>query len=64
LADDILATAFYEDDRYTSLLPGKNYCVSVGVKIYARKRLNLCNLKELYSEFKKQHPTVNIGMLG
>ena len=31
--------AFYEDDEYTRLMPGKRDCVSLGKKEYRQKRL-------------------------
>lgn len=56
--------SFYEDDEYSRIMPGKKDCVSFkvkGVKFQEQKRLVLCNLNELYSEFKKKHPECKIG---
>lgn len=47
-------TSFYELDEISRLMPGKKDCVTVlenGEKIKRQKRLILCNLKEVYSEF-------------
>lgn len=49
---------FFEDDEYSRLCPGKKDFVSVkidGQKVYKQKRLMLCNLNELYVEFKNKH---------
>ncbi|XP_072043498.1 uncharacterized protein [Amphiura filiformis] len=57
---------FYEDDEFSRLYPGQNDSVSVrnadGTKETKQKRLLLANLKELYLEFKKRHPDLNIGL--
>ncbi|GBM26788.1 hypothetical protein AVEN_34768-1, partial [Araneus ventricosus] len=36
--------------------------VSIGKKVYERKRLILCNLSELYSSFKLEYPNLKIGL--
>ncbi|GBL84422.1 hypothetical protein AVEN_66656-1 [Araneus ventricosus] len=36
--------------------------VSIGKKVYERKRLILCNLGELYSSFKLEYPNLKIGL--
>lgn len=52
---------FYQDDEYTRLMPGKKDSVSIGKKVHKQKRLILCNLHELFSEFKKVYPTFKVG---
>ena len=47
---------FYQNDEYSQQLPGKNDWVSIGKNVHVSKRLVLCNLKELYTAFKDQHP--------
>ncbi|GBM96843.1 hypothetical protein AVEN_94036-1 [Araneus ventricosus] len=39
-----------------------NYVVSIGKKVYERKRLILCNLSELYSSSKLEYPNLKIGL--
>lgn len=60
-----LVENFYQDDEYSRVMPGKKDCVSVGKgrndHVHMQKRLLLCNLHELYCEFKKINPTVKIG---
>lgn len=55
---------FYEDDEYSRLMPGKKDCVTFkenGIKVQKQKRLILCNLNELFLEFKNKYPDVKIG---
>ena len=52
---------FYHDDEYSREMPGKNDCVSIKRKVYRQKRLMLCNIKELYLEFKNINPSLKIG---
>ena len=52
---------FYQDDEFSRLLPGSKDVVSVGFKVHEQKRLLLCNLKELFIEFKNLHPDVKIS---
>lgn len=59
-----LATAFYDSDEVSRLMPGMKDYVSVKIndsKIHVQKRLILCNLNELYSIFKTQNPDVKLG---
>lgn len=54
---------FYENDENSRVLPGKKDCVSVridGEKRKVQKRLILCNLKELYLQWK-QNTTYQLG---
>ena len=51
---------FYENDEYFQQMPGKNN-VSISLETHKQKRLLLCNLKELYQEFKVKNPTIGIG---
>lgn len=55
---------FFEDDEYSRLMPGKKDCVTFkenGIKVQKQKRLVLCNLNELYLEFKNKYPDMKIG---
>ncbi|XP_063223012.1 uncharacterized protein LOC134531252 [Bacillus rossius redtenbacheri] len=55
---------FYESDEYSRLCPGKKDCLSVKInnmKCQKQKRLVLCNLNELFVEFKSKHPDCRIG---
>jgi hypothetical protein len=57
---------FYNNDEVSRVMPGKKDCVSIkvsGGEIHEQKRLLLCNLKELYSNFKNSHPGVKEGFL-
>ena len=54
-------TSFYCDDEYSRELPGKKDYVSVGKNQHMSKRLLLCNLKELYSCFKLNHPNKKVS---
>lgn len=62
-----LVRGFYESDDNSSsrLLPGKKDFVSVkqhdGTRKHIQKRLMLCNLQELYAEFKRLHPGKKVG---
>ena len=49
---------FYENDEYFQQVPGRNN-VSISLGTHKQKCLLLCNLKELYQEFK--NPTTGIG---
>ena len=52
---------FYENDEYFQQVPGRNN-VSISLETHKQKRLLLCNLKELYQEFKEfKNPTIGIG---
>ena len=51
---------FYENDEYFQQMPGKNNNVSISLETHKQKRLLLCNLKELYQEFKVKNPTIGI----
>ena len=55
-----LVKAFYQDDEYTSLIPGRKDYVSIKHNIHHQKRLILCNLNELFRAFKEQNPTVSL----
>ena len=54
--------SIYEDDEYSRILPGTKDKVSIGREIYQQKRLLLCNVKELYSEFQQKFPNSKIGL--
>lgn len=57
-----LVKNFYQSEEQCRILPGMKDVVSVGKKVYERKRLILCNLRELYSNFKTEHPNLKIGI--
>ena len=60
-----LVKAFYEDDEYSRMCPGAKEYKSVkinNIKVRKQKLLLLLNIKELYEEFKKKHPSVKIGL--
>ena len=60
-----LVVNFYSDDENSRMLPGKKDYVSVkkedGSREHQQKRLILCNLSELYSNFRQQNQGVKIG---
>jgi hypothetical protein len=54
-----VVNSFYNRDEVSRVMPDKKRHISIkvsAVKIHERKRLLLCNLKELYSHFKNSHP--------
>ena len=57
-----LVKRFYESNEQSRILPGMKDVVSIGKKVYERKRLILCNLSELYSNFKLEYPDLKIGL--
>ena len=52
---------FYCNDEYSRVMPSKKDCVSIKKNTHVQKRLILCNLKELYANFKEQHSDIKIG---
>jgi hypothetical protein len=52
---------FYQNDEHSRQLPGKKDSVSVSKSVHVQKRLILCNLKELYEDFKTKLPIANVG---
>ena len=44
-------------------MPGKKDYISIGRNIHIQKRLILCNLKELFTEFKSKFPNVKVRIL-
>ncbi|GBN82322.1 hypothetical protein AVEN_148987-1 [Araneus ventricosus] len=64
LSPDIieLVKKFYQLDEQSRILPGMKDVVSIGKKVYERKRLILCTLSELYSSFKLEYPNLKIGL--
>lgn len=56
---------FYERDDISRLMPGIQDYVSVkqmnGVRNHVQKRLILCNLNELYTQFKEENMNMKIG---
>ena len=63
MADDViyLVHDLYQDDEFTRWLPGFKDVVSVGYKIHQQKHLLLCNLKQLFVEFRNIHSNIKIG---
>ncbi|XP_065681334.1 uncharacterized protein LOC136094968 [Hydra vulgaris] len=53
--------SFYYNDQFSRQLPGNKDFVSVSKNKHVSKRLLLCNLKELFIEFKLEHPQSKIG---
>lgn len=52
--------AFYEDDEFSRMCPGKKDFVSIrinGTKVHKQKRLLLCNLKELFIVYRSHNGT-------
>ncbi|KAG1676395.1 hypothetical protein GQR58_014302 [Nymphon striatum] len=56
-----MVQAFYENDEYSRLMPGKKDFVSIGRNVHQQKRLLLCNLKELHAAFMEKHPDHKLG---
>ena len=59
-----LIIEFYESSEHTRILPGKKDCISIKTangKEQKQRMLILCNLKELYSNFKVKYPDNKIG---
>ena len=59
-----LVVGFYESDNSSRMMPGRKDFVSVKQvhgRVQIQKRLILCNLKELYRQFKDEYPSENIG---
>ena len=56
---------FYQSDDISRLMPGKKDCVTIKLpdrtKEKRQKRLILSNIKEIYSQFKKENPDRKIG---
>ena len=52
---------FYEQDKYSRIMPGSKDYVSLGKKQHMQKRFLLVNLKELCSSFLKEHANTKIG---
>ena len=52
---------FYEDDKYSRIMPGPKDHLSVGKKQHLQKRLVSVNLKELYNSFLKEHADIKTG---
>ena len=57
-----IVESFYHDE-YTRQMPGKKDFISIGRNIYIQKRLILCNLKELFTEFKTKFPKSRLEYL-
>ncbi|XP_065643371.1 uncharacterized protein LOC136075062 [Hydra vulgaris] len=55
--------SFYCNDQFSRQLPGVKDFVSVSKNKHVSKRLLLCNLKELFIEFKLEHPQSKLDFL-
>ena len=57
--------SFYCSDDVSRMMPGRKDYVSVlkadGKREHLQKRLVLCNLKEVYEQFKTLHPETKVG---
>ena len=64
LSDEVVQSVrlFYENDEFSRQMPGGKNFVSIGKKMHMRKRLLLCNLKELYIAYKDKFPMHKIGL--
>ena len=49
---ELQVVSLYEDDEYSTMLPGAKHKISIGRGHYLQKRLLLCTVKELYAAFK------------
>ena len=65
VATEDLIVAFCHSDDISRIMPGKKDFVSVltaeGKREHCQKRLLLCNLKELYEQFKTLNPGTEVG---
>ena len=63
IADEVVDAVkqFFCNDNYSRLMPGKKDFVSVQKNIHEQKHLLLCNLSELYSNFKQDFPKVKFS---
>lgn len=60
-----LVQSFYQSDEVSRVMPGRKDYVSVREgegRVHVQKRLVLCNLRELYTIFKDEHPSDRIGL--
>ena len=56
-----LVKEFYCNDEFSRQMPGKKDFVSVSRNVHMQKWLLLCNLTELYAQYKELHPTLKIS---
>ncbi|CAG9788176.1 unnamed protein product [Diatraea saccharalis] len=61
-----LVTTFYLREDNTRILPGKKDFVSVklhdGNRVHLQKQLIMCNINELYQQFKLEYPATKVGL--
>lgn len=57
-----LVKQFYQSNEHSRIWPGMKDVVSIRKNVYERKRLILCNLRELYLNFKSEYPNKKIGL--
>ena len=57
----VLDEQIYCDNEFKCLMPGKKDIVSIRKNKHEQKHLILCNLKELFAQFKSQYPNIKIG---
>ena len=55
-----LVINFYQDKKFTRILPDKKDSVSPSRNVHKQKHLVLCNLKQLFSTFKSRFPSTQI----
>ena len=62
LSDDVknIVKLFYQQDEYSRTMPGKKDFVSIKRNVHMQKRLLLCNVNELFAQFKEEHPNIKI----
>ena len=56
-----LVQDFYCNDEYSRVMQSKKDCLNIKKNTHVQKRLILCNLIELYANFKEQHSDIEIG---
>ena len=55
-----VVNVFHEHDEHSRQLPGKKDYVSIQKDVHKQKQLVLCNLHELFVEFKERNPDLKI----
>lgn len=61
-----LVAKFYLREDNTRIMPGKKDFVSIkldnGTRIHLQKQLLMCNINELYQQFKLEYPGIKVGL--
>ena len=55
-----LVQEFYEDDENNCMMLGAKGFVSIAQNVLRQKQLLRCNISELYTKFKFEHPNIKI----